>query len=86
MPAAQYRLSMLFEDRGELVDAYRWAYIAAACSESDIPMARSQRLATLLDRRTLQQAQESARVTAHRIMTPRVLAMLHNLKHLRSAA
>ncbi len=86
LPAAQYRLSMLFEDRGELVDAYRWAYIAAACSESDIPMARSQRLATLLDRRTLQQAQESARVTAHRIMTPRVLAMLHNLKHLRSAA
>lgn len=86
LPAAQYRLSMLFEARGELVDAYRWAYIAAACSESDIPMARSQRLATSLDGRTLQQAQESARATAHRIMTPRVLAMLHNLKHLRSAA
>ncbi|QYJ90489.1 tetratricopeptide repeat protein [Shewanella halotolerans] len=86
LPAAQYRLSMLFEARGELVDAYRWAYIAAACSESDIPMARSQRLATLLDSRTLQQAQESARAAAHRIMTPRVLAMLHNLKHLRSAA
>ncbi|MCG9713016.1 hypothetical protein L1D29_09355 [Shewanella insulae] len=86
LPAAQYRLSMLFEASGKLVDAYRWAYIAAACSESDIPMARSQRLAAMLDSCTLQQAQESARATAHRIMTPRVLVMLHNLKHLRSAA
>ncbi|MCG9723169.1 hypothetical protein [Shewanella sp. Isolate7] len=51
-------------------------------------MARSKRLATLLDRQTLQQAQAqaSARATAHRIQTPRMLAMLHNLKHLRSAA
>lgn len=71
LPAAQYRLSMLFEARGELADAYRWAFIAAACSESDIPMARSKRLATLLDRQTLQQAQASARATAHRIQTPR---------------
>ncbi len=75
LPAAQYRLSMIYEANGELADAYYWAYMASYFSGSSIAKARYQRLEKSLEKDILDNIQALAQLNILEIREPYMKAI-----------
>ena len=83
-PAAQYRLSLLYETWADLSQAYTWAFVAAACSESDIARNRYQSLGRQMHEAELARAHQLATHTANRILAPRMQALVKAARLIRT--